>query len=162
MDARCWLPLLIVALVPAGAAAHGIDLEWKQIGERVTVEAFFDDDTPARDARVQILDAQKAVVASGKTDAQGKCSLPTPKPGKYQIVVDAGAGHRKQRPFTIGTPSPTLPVPTAPADPPSSSVTSGGANRQEVTRFPWERAAIGCGVIAALLGAWRLTRRGPG
>ena len=48
------MPLSIVTLrrrpVPF---AHGIDLEWKQINDRFMVEAFFDDDTPVREARVR-------------------------------------------------------------------------------------------------------------
>lgn len=154
MELRLWLPLLVVTLAPACAGAHGIDLKWTQINDRVIVEAFFDDGAPARDARVTILDGEKKVVASAKTDAEGKCSLRAPV-GQYQIVVDAGAGHRKERPLRIVG---TLPPPDSetPAD---SSVLSGGANRDEVTRFPWERAAIGCGVIALLGGAWWLSRR---
>jgi hypothetical protein len=155
MGLRFWLPLLVVTLAPACARAHAIDLEWKQINDRIMVEAFFDDDTPARDALVTIVDDEKNVVASAKTDAQGKCSLRAPI-GRYQIVVDAGAGHRKERPIRIVG---TLPPPPESKETPTPAVLSGGANRDEVTGFPWERAAIGCGVIALLAGAWWLSRR---
>lgn len=157
MRLRFWLTLLVVTLAPACVGAHGIDLKWKQINDRVMVEAFFDDDTPARDARVTIVDEEKNVVASAKTDAQGKCSLRAPI-GRYRIVVDAGGGHRsKERPIRIVG---TLPPPSTDG-PPNTPISSGGADRDGVTRFPWERAAIGCGVIALLTGAWWLSRRRP-
>jgi len=161
MPWRFLLPLLLVILAPAGVCAHSIDMEWKQIGERITIEAFFDDDTPVRSGRVQILDGKNEVVVSGATDVSGKCTLRAPNPGQYQLVVDAGAGHRKQRGITVvGTlpvESPTVEPPIEPAA--NTVVSSGGADRQQATGFPWDRAAIGCGIIALVAGAWWLSRR---
>ena len=149
--------MLVFGVTPWSACAHNPDMDWKQVGDRLEVEAFFDDDMPARAARVQILDDQKNVVATAITDGAGKCVLRTPNPGKYQLVLDAGAGHRKQRTITIVG---TLPVSDSEsrskADPVPSST-----RREELTRFPWERVALGLGVIALVGGAWRWSRRRP-
>ncbi len=151
-----WLPgLLILGLAPTNALAHGLDADWKQVGEKIAVEAFFDTGAPVRDARVQIVDDEKNVLASAVTDAEGKCTLRAPNPGQYRLIVDAGAGHRKERPITIAG---TLPVSEGAAAPP---VTGGPvpARRDEIARFPWERVALGLGVIALFGGAWWWSRR---
>lgn len=148
---RC-IPLLIglVACLPATAFAHKLHAEWKQVNLRIEVEAFFSDDTPAQEARVEVLDAEKNVVAVGKTDEKGKCSLRAPQPGKYDLVVDAGAGHREQVAIRV--------VGTLP--PPEERQSSGSSpSRGELTRFPWEKLAIGCGIISLVGGAWWLSRR---
>jgi hypothetical protein len=139
---RLLAALLLLGLCPGFAFAHNIDFTWKSVGEQLLIEAFFDDDTPALAARVQILDEEGRIMASAVTDGQGKCTLPAPNPGKYHLVVDAGAGHRKERPIVIGDSS------------------SGGVKRSDFTRFPWVRIAIGLGVIGAVAGAFLWSRRG--
>jgi Carboxypeptidase regulatory-like domain len=155
---RNGLAWLILGLAPSIAGAHSPSAAYKQVGERVFIEAFFSDNTPIQDAHVQVLDQTKKVVASGKTDAKGNCSLPAPNPGKYRLVVDAGAGHRhEQEMVMVGTlPTPEVEAPATKQDdvepPPVSPA------RAELTRFPWDRVAIGCGVIALLGGVWWFTR----
>jgi len=154
---RNGLAWLILGLAPSIIGAHGVDAEWKQIDEKISVEAFFDTGGPVREARVQIVDDNKMVIASGVTDADGKCTLRAPNAGKYQLIVDAGAGHRRVWPIAVvGTLPPEVEAPStkqADVEPPPAS-----SRRAELTRFPWERVAIGCGIIAALGGAWWLTR----
>ena len=46
---------LLVALIAAAPAhAHALGATAKRVGDRVEVEAYFSDDTPARDAAVMV------------------------------------------------------------------------------------------------------------
>lgn len=158
MFLRNWLEWAILALTPSALWAHGMDADWKQIGEKIIVEAFFDTGQAVREARVQIVDDDKKVVATGVTDAAGKCTLRAPNPGKYQLIVDAGAGHRKERSITVvGTlPPPESESPVVGAV--DTELRTDGSRRAEATGFPWERVAVGCGLIALFGGVWWLTR----
>lgn len=142
--------LLILVAVPAVARAHSLGVEARQVIERVELEAFFSDNTPARAARVQIVDDAGELLGTATTDDKGKCSLRAPNPGQYQLIVDAGDGHRKQVPLRIVG---TLPPPEV------NPALAAGTPREEFTRFPWERVAIGVGVIVFLGGAWWLSRQ---
>ena len=147
--------LLALVLLPAAVRAHNLDMDCRQVNQRLEIEAFFSDDTPTREALVKLFDDKNEIVATAKTDAKGKCSLPAFTPGKYEVLVDAGAGHRKRRPVTIVG---TLP-PRPENDAASTSLPAGGVRRAEFTGFPWERAALGCGVIALVGGAWWWSRQ---
>src|SRR5687768_1328701 len=77
----CWH--LFAAQVPG----HDLGVECKLEGQTVAVEAFFDDDTPCRNAAVKVQDADKVTVAEGRLDDAGRWSFPRPKPGHFWIVV---------------------------------------------------------------------------
>ncbi len=153
-DQRIAAALLAIAIAPAAIWAHNLDMDCRQINQRLEVEAFFDDDTPAREAIVKLLDERNELVVTAKTDAKGKCSFAFVNPGNYELEVDAGAGHRKRRPVRIVG---TLPPPEEGKSPVATAV--GGVRREDATGFPWVRAALGCGVIALVGGAWWLSRR---
>ena len=44
--------ILLLVCLPAFACAHGVGAEAKLKGNEVVVEGYFDDDTPAQDAKV--------------------------------------------------------------------------------------------------------------
>lgn len=134
----CWL------LTTPWVFAHAVGLEVKQKGTQVTVEGFFDDDSPADDAKVVLEDANGQVVLEGKTDAKGVWTFMAPKPGQYKVKLDAGSGHRATKMLTIAEPTPT------PTEAPPQTV-SEGTTREEFTRTPWAKIGIGLAVI--LLGA---------
>ncbi len=142
--------VLLAAARPAWA--HALGVECRLRGSRVEVEAFFDDDTPAQDARVLVTDATKKTVAQGRTDENGRWSFAVPGPGDYLVQVDAGAGHSKRAKMTVPAASENAQV--API--------SEGPTRQEFTRFPVERVALGLGLLG--VGGWAawfvLRRRG--
>jgi formylmethanofuran dehydrogenase subunit E len=73
--------------------AHHLGADCKVKDGKVEVEAFYDDDTQAKDAKVKLLDNEQKVVAEGRTDNKGRWSCPVPKPGMYVVLVDAGPGH---------------------------------------------------------------------
>jgi nickel transport protein len=140
--------LLIVLIVVPAAYAHALGATVTLRGQRVEVEAYYSDDTPARDANVMVHDKGGRFVATGKTDDHGRWVFDAPPAGRYSVVVDAGAGHRKIVSVTI------------PGKPPGDAVTvSDGPGRAEFTRFPWGPAALGLAIIAALAVGWRMWLR---
>src|SRR5207237_711681 len=150
---RAAVALVLVAGFAGPAAAHAIDAEAKLKDGTVTVEAFYDDNTPAENATVTITDPGGKVVAEGKTDARGVWAFPAPPPGKYNMVVDAGAGHRKTKELTIPagkppatTPAQSTPAAAPPADRPGEELTvSDGPTRSEFTgpmRLVWAAAGL--------------------
>jgi hypothetical protein len=149
----------VVLLVAARADAHALHAEARLKGDRVTVEAFYSDDAPARNARVVVNDKIGGEIASGRTDESGAWSFPRPKSGNYEVTVDAGEGHRTRVPIAI----PSDPRVGAPSDAGEDSgvIVTAGPTRAELIRLPWLRVIIGLAAIATLAGAlWLATRRG--
>ncbi|MBI2805800.1 MAG: carboxypeptidase regulatory-like domain-containing protein [Planctomycetes bacterium] len=148
--------LFLLAMTSAPALAHALGVDCQLRGGKVEVEAFFDDDSPAEKARVEVRSLDDQVIARGSTDAKGRWSFAVPAPGNYLVHVDAGAGHRAKKSIVI-PPFGTPPAPTP--------VTIDGTNsaRQDFTGTPWVRIAIGLAAIgagsAALVLAMRLRKR---
>ncbi len=131
------------------AAAHALGADCRVQAGRVELEAYYDDDTPAREAKVRVHDDGGQVVADGRTDAEGRWSFARPAPGHYRVVVNAGAGHRKELGVTIPGPAETAPAVAVSAEP----------TRAEFTRFPWLKLGIGLAVIGGVAAAFLLSRR---
>jgi hypothetical protein len=74
--------LLLWLLFAGSASAHALGVEARLKDGRVVVEAFYDDDTPARDARVVVRDEDRTAVAEGRTDGDGRWSFATPPAGR--------------------------------------------------------------------------------
>lgn len=128
---------------------------------KVTIDAYYDDDTPATDAKVSLTDAGGKVVLEGRTNETGRWSFPAPAPGKYRVVVDGGAGHRT-------TVSLAIPAPVHPSAQPTSAVSPGsaaeeanseaiavseGPTRSEFTGWTRTFWAV-IGLLAIALGTW--------
>jgi hypothetical protein len=161
-----WLALLAGALSTPSALAHALGAECKAKGDRVEVEAYYSDGTEAKEAAVTVLDGDKRTIAEGRTDSQGRWSFARPAAGSYQVVIDAGAGHRKELRITVAEK-------TAAADSegaacccceegtPPRQVVSDGPTRAEFTRFPWLKAVMGCSILGMVgLGFWISRQRG--
>lgn len=96
--------ILAVALLlgtPAWCYAHGLDVQCSLKNGRIVVEAYFDNDEPAADVPVVVRDSAGEPVATGRTNSQGLWSFPQIAPGSYRVIVDAGDGHRVEKPLTI-------------------------------------------------------------
>jgi nickel transport protein len=148
----CWLAACVVLAIPETADAHAIGAEAKLKGETVSVEAFYDDNTPAADAKINVTDQAGVAIGEGRTDAKGVWTFPAPPPGQYKIAVDAGAGHRTSVALTIPA---AVATPGPPGDEPVT--VSEGPTRTEFTgpmRLLW--ATIGLAIIGG--GTWVLTR----
>jgi hypothetical protein len=147
------LALFALLASDSPARAHGLGVQCKLRGGKVEVEAYFDDDTMARDARVQVRNMDGELVAKGRTDDKGRWYFPVPAPGKYNVIVDAGDGHRAREKITIPGTATHSAVTQDPAE--ASVPLSEGPSREEFTRFPWLRALLGTGIIGgASLGLW--------
>jgi nickel transport protein len=146
-------PFLAIAcsfLVATPAFAHKLIVDAAPKGDRLRVEAYYEDDTPADDAKVTVLQGD-TVVAEGKTDDRGVWSCPLPPPGTYQVKV-LSVGH-------VGRT-------TVPVEGPASGTADSGSDqvlnpekRAEDTRTPWNRLGLGVGLILGLALAWWLIRR---
>lgn len=164
-----WL-LLGWAVCPAPAFGHNVAIECKLACNEVRIYVFYDDDSDAAGAKVEVLDGAAKVIASGKTDGKGLWKFTAPPPGKYQVHADAGAGHKAKQSFTI--PEPTKgagrlrPGPEGPGDSssrePTEKTISDGPSRQEVTAYPWLKIALGIGIIGLVAVAFVLTRLAKG
>lgn len=154
---RYFLLVLVWFAVPGFTFAHGLGAEAKLKDGRVHLEAYFDDDTPAADARV-VVHSDGQIVAEGKTDSQGKWVFPIPAPGKVRITVDAGAGHRTTTTLTIASGSGT-----GSGNGPNSErveVVSEGLSRKEFTTIPWRGLGVGVGLLGLVAaGSWAMSRR---
>jgi nickel transport protein len=150
-----WLAtVLLPCVLPASAWAHALGVQCTPRGDKVHVEAYFEDDTPAQKALVRVLDSAEEEVAKGYTDAKGLWSFDAPPPGRYQVIVDAGAGHRVVQMTTI----PGRDVERASSSNPSAAL-SHAPTREEFTSFPWLKVALGVGTIAILAVAFMLSRK---
>lgn len=158
--------LLFPGVSAFAAASHGLGGECKLIGDRVVVEAFFDDDTPARDARVRV-EFGTTVVAEGRTDSKGFWSFSRPAAGQYVVAIDAGEGHRVKIKMTIpdrkgaenavvGTSNHAAAPPAPAADP---VTVSEGPGREEFTQVRWKGMAGGLLIIALIAAALWLRPR---
>jgi hypothetical protein len=157
------LALLLAVVTAPSASAHALGVECQVVGARVTIEAFYDDDTPAVHARVAVHDAGKRLVAEGRTNAQGRWSFDRPAAGRYEVTVNAGGGHRTSVPIVVPEAVSASGDVTAEgkreddtADrAPATRRVSEGPTREEFTRIPWLNTGIGLGVIAVVsLAFW--------
>jgi hypothetical protein len=160
------LPLAILVywllLTPGEARGHGLGVEARLKDGQIHIEGYFDDDTPAAEARIWVEDAEKKRIGEGRADARGHWVFPAPAPGRYRVTLDAGGGHRTTISITVpASPSDGAPTRTdGPTEPPVR--VSEGASREEFTRLPWKALVAGLGLIG--LAAWllpRLLRRTP-
>ena len=142
-------PVLAVAvgLLAAGPAfAHKLIVDAGPRGDRLRVEAYYEDETSADDAKVTVFQGE-TVVAEGKTDDRGVWTCPLPPPGNYRVKV-LSVGHAATKLVPIGDPVST--DPDQPLDP---------DNRATATRTPWGRLGLGVGLILGVGLGWWLLRR---
>jgi hypothetical protein len=131
------LSIAAIAFLTVGAShafAHKMYVEAKVLTDHIRVEAYYEDDTPAQEAKVKIL-KDDAVVAEGRTDERGvwTCTLP---PGHYSARAET-LGHAANGEFD---------VPERTADVVEPSDDQRAAN----TSFPVWRVVIGLAIIGTL------------
>ena len=137
---RTLLPLAALLLAPLAASAHGLMMSDPKVKDgTVTVEVFYDDDTPGADAKMRVLNPAKEVVLEGTADAKGVWTFPAPPPGEYVIRAKTDDGHAAK--VELQVPRPTDP----PADPPA------GPTRADLTG-PTRWLVAGGGVLLIALG----------
>ncbi len=70
-------------------------------GDKIIVEAWYDNDIPAEKAKVTLLQ-QKKTLAEAMTDERGMCTFTIPPSGDYLLDISAGGGHRTEIAFALG------------------------------------------------------------
>ncbi len=128
--------------------AHALGVEVRLKDGTIYVEAFFHDDSPAKNAPLTFENELGSKVFSGNTNKEGKLQLPAFPPGKYKLIVDDGTGHRASTLIVIPETSPN-------ADS-TNQLISTNSTREKFTQVPWINIFIGLFVIAFLgiVGNW--------
>jgi Carboxypeptidase regulatory-like domain len=152
---RYFVSIGAVLLVAAGAEAHALGIEVKRKVEKLIVEVYYDDDSPATDAKVVLTDESDRMIVEGRTDANGFWTVPTLPPGRYRIVADAGDGHLAKKRFDVSADA------TTPAIAPTEgAVVSDGPTRAETTGIRrWVLTGLGLATIALGTAALRFASR---
>lgn len=135
MPTRFLLVVALLFLSVSPAFAHKLYVEAKLGTDTVRFEAYYEDDTPAQQARITV-SKDDAVVAEGRTDEKGvwTCSL---APGSYRVRAET-LGHAADA---------TLEVPDKPVD---ISAPPGPDDHAANTHTPWSRVILGLGIIAGV------------
>jgi hypothetical protein len=164
----CLLALSLLTADCAVARAHRLLVSCTLHTDQkaIQVEAYFDDDTAARGAQVQVLAVNGQELAQGRTDKDGRWTFAAPRPGEYEVVVDAGAGHRKQTGITV-PPSTALAEKSDHGSSPAARAEndlvqiSDGPSRRDSVSFPLLNLLLGLGMIGllSLILWWLLQRR---
>jgi nickel transport protein len=142
---RSSLPLLVVLIGAAPAFAHKLHVDPTIVGDRLRVEVYYDDDTPAQKAKVTVFFGDEQL-ATGKTDDKGVWTCPAPGPGTYLVRAES-LGHAAKEAVVIPDPAAEpLPAPES---------------RAVRTRPPWRNLALGLGLIGGVVLLSRLLRRTP-
>ena len=137
--------LTVLTLFPALSRAHGIGLEVRLAGTRVTLEAFYDDNTPVVDAKTRLLHLEGGVVGEGRTDVQGAWEFQAPPPGRYKVEVRTEDGHFSRTTIAIPEPGAGREEPTT-----VGAKVSEGESREDRTGYKkWAKAILGLAVILA-------------
>jgi hypothetical protein len=142
---RSSLPVLVLLIGAAPAFAHKLYVDPTLVGDRLRVEVYYDDDTPAQDAQVTVLFGDENL-ATGRTDEKGVWSCPAPGPGTYLVRAES-LGHAAKETVVIPDPA------AEPLPPPES--------RSARTRTPWRNLALGIGLIGGAVLLARVLRRTP-
>ncbi len=86
--------LLVCAALAGPAYAHKVNVFAYVEDGKIHVESYFPDGKAVENGAIEILDSQKAKVAEGVTDKEGKCVIPIPKRDDLTIVINASMGHK--------------------------------------------------------------------
>jgi hypothetical protein len=88
------LPAVVIALTLSGSAnAHSLRVECKKLdADNVVCRGLFTDGEVARDVLIQLIDEDDKVLASGRTDTQGRYAFKAPV-AEYNVVAAANKGH---------------------------------------------------------------------
>jgi hypothetical protein len=132
--------LCLLLMVP-----HKLCAKVELVGDRLQIEAWYDNDLPADNTQVTLF-RDKLIVSEGRTDDRGLCQFPIPAVGSYRVDVNAGGGHRTEALFEIA------------AEP----VVAAGETKEQSQRRRWLGMTIGlCLIFVSTLLARRWFKPGP-
>lgn len=146
------LAVIMLTACPTSVFAHKVGVSATVRGDKVEVEAYYEDNMPAVKAKVHVLDAEEYFVATGVTDEKGRWVFAKPGSGTYKVLLDAGAGHRAKTTLTV----PGVVKEPAPEEPTTPAAKS---EREEFTHFPWMKLLVGLAVIGGGCGIFLIVSR---
>ncbi|MFP5239646.1 MAG: hypothetical protein ACLGQW_07445, partial [Acidobacteriota bacterium] len=135
MRALAAIPLLACLLCAAPGLAHKVNVFAVAENGALVGEAYFSGGGKAMDSPIEVQDASGAVVAQGRTGADGAFRIPLPAAftPPLRVVLKAGEGHQNDYTLTAqdlgltaGAASPAS-VPAAASSPTAGSAASGPA-----------------------------------
>jgi hypothetical protein len=132
------MPFLAI-LLSLSPLPHNLCAKVDIQGTNLRIEAWFDNETPADNAKVKLI-TNKKTLQEAVTDERGLCSIPAPGAGNYTIEVNAGGGHRTAITFTIEA---------------AVEEQTVGADKESVFQRRWLGAVIGLVIILAMTFAAR-------
>ena len=92
-----FLLLILLALYPHGALAHGTGHRVMEDSKAVAVEFFYSDGQPMQYAAILVFGPQDDEVEyqNGRTDREGRFAFYPTAAGDWRIEVDDGMGHKE-------------------------------------------------------------------
>lgn len=153
-------PAASLVLFAAPAFAHKLIVDARVKGDKLRVEAYYEDEIPAQMARIVVESESKQVVAEGRTDERGLWSCPVPPPGMYVVRAES-VGHSAKETIVVPSADSKKKTDTVSAHPSGSFVAPRESDssasekpaRDDKTGTPWLKLAIGFAVITILCGA---------
>ena len=90
--------LCVTLVVPAAALAHKVIVFAFVEDNRIFVEAGFGSHNPVHQGLIHMVDESGRVWFEGRTDDQGKLSIPVPQAiaGDLEVILEAGPAHKAQ------------------------------------------------------------------
>lgn len=153
--------LIVIALLPQLALAHGVRVTASMNGEVITGLVTYADGSPLVNASAELSRSDSSdsriLLAESRSNGEGRFVFPAPRaPGEFQITVDDGLGHQGKTSLivTADTSIPSSADASAPITPPA------GLQRSSV-EANWVRWLSGLGYLLGLFGlvSWWFSRR---
>lgn len=88
---------VIFLLFSANLFAHGLHLSAQYDGEKISGKAYYSDQTPAVETYVEaVKQGENEPEVYGKTDKDGRFSLPLTQEGTFKVIIEGIEGHRAE------------------------------------------------------------------
>lgn len=155
--------LIVTALLPQLALAHGVHVTVSINGEVITGLVTYADGSPMVNASAELSRSDpsdtRTLLAQSHSNDEGRFAFPAPRaPGEFQITVDDGLGHRGKTSLIVSanTPAPS----SADADTSAPITPPAGLQTSSVEKH-WVRWLSGLGYLLGLFGlvSWWFSRR---
>jgi hypothetical protein len=144
---------LLLGTLPA--LAHRLEVDPRIKDDKLHVEAFYDDNSPAQQAKITVFNGDK-IVAEGCTDEKGIWECVKPGPGTYLVKAES-LGHAAKE--TVFVPDEKMVASASIPKRADDSESNQSDERAKKTETPWWQIFLGLGIIAFCCGLWFVARR---
>ena len=137
----------LLLLISSGPVfAHKMMITCRLEGDRLRLEAYYEDDTPAQDTRISIT-RDGETIAEGRTDERGVWIWLCPPAGEY-LLKAMSTGH---------TASETITVPDVSDHRPE--IDQGAEYRRDSVGVQWIKLGYGLLILLVLASGWKIAKR---